>query len=141
MQGLGKGGGGGHGGGGHHGGGGGGHHGGGGRGRGGRFFRGGSPAYFAPGWGPYPYLYDDTSTLQVVVPESCEESVRSGCYQRWGHDSARMAQCVSDGYRGCGLKGFGALPGGDQKGLVVVGAVVVGAVAGYLVTKAVLAHR
>jgi len=129
MQGLGKGGGGHGGGGGHHGGGF--HHGGG---RGG-IFVGGAPAYFAPGYGPYPYLYDDTSTLQVVVPGSCEESVRSGCYQRWGHDPARMATCVSDGYRGCGIRGLGAPAGCAPSGTAIVAAALLGAAAGYFMTE------
>lgn len=134
MQGLGKGGGGG---GGHHGGGGGGHHGGGGGGfrRGGRggIFVGGSPAYFGPGWG-YPY-YDDSYPLQVVVPDSCEENVRAGCYKRWGHDAAKMASCVASGYKGCGLQGLGALPGCGRKGVAIAVAAVLAGAAGYFATR------
>ena len=125
-----------------HGGGGGGHHGGGGGHHGGGFrggrgiFTGG--AYFAPGYA-YPYLYADTYPLQVVVPDSCEESVRAGCAQRWSQNPARMAQCVTDGYRGCGIKGLGGL--GDAADLVVAGcqsdvrkAYVIGALVGVAVS-------
>ncbi len=125
MHGLGKGGGGGH-----HGGGGGGHHGGGGH-------RGGSRgAYFAPGYGwGYPYPYDDSYPLQVVVPDSCEESVRAGCYQRWSHDPARMAKCISDGYRGCGGSGLGALPVGAAYTAMSIGAGALVGLAGAVLLK------
>lgn len=137
MQGLGRGGGGG----GHRGGGGGGGGGGFHRGGGGGFrhrgprsiFSGGVPAYFAPGYG-YPYYYDDGYPLQVVVPESCEESVRSGCYQRWSQDATRMAQCVRDGYRGCGLKGLGDA-GGCATGTAMVAGAMLGAAAGGFAAK------
>jgi hypothetical protein len=61
----------------------------------------------------------------VVVPENCEESVRAGCYQRWSQDPARMAQCVRDGYKGCGVSGLGSVGGavGIAK-LAAVGAAV-----------------
>jgi len=71
----------------------------------------------------------------VVVPENCEESVRSGCYQRWGHDAAKMASCVADGYKGCGLQGIGALPGFGRMGVAVAVAAVVGGAVGYFATK------
>ncbi len=91
------------------------------------------PAYFAPGsgWAYPPYLYADTAPLQILVPDSCEESVRSGCYQRWSHDPARMATCVSAGYRGCGLQGLGADSGGSQVAIAAAALLVAGALAAF----------